>query len=101
MTGPVALPRTLDEAVGALRADPDAMVIAGGTDLMVEVNAGRRRPTTVVSLAGVDELRGWRREGDEVVVGAATTYRELEQPDFATLVPALAQAARTVGSPQI
>jgi CO/xanthine dehydrogenase FAD-binding subunit len=101
MTGPVALPRTLDEAVGALRDDPDALVIAGGTDLMVDVNAGRVRPTTVVSLAGVDELRGWRREGDEVVVGATTTYRALEQPDFAALVPALAQAARTVGSPQI
>ena len=101
MTGPVALPRTLDEAVGALRDDPDALVIAGGTDLMVDLNAGRVRPATVVSLAGVDELRGWRREDDEVVVGATTTYRALEQPDFAALVPALAQAARTVGSPQI
>ena len=101
MTGPVALPRTLDEAVEALRADPGALVVAGGTDVMVEVNAGRRRPTTVVSLSGVDELRGWRREGGEVVVGATTTYRALEQPEFAALVPALAQAARTVGSPQI
>ena len=101
MAGPVALPRTLDEAVEALRADPDALVIAGGTDLMVDINAGRCRPSTVVSLAHVDELRGWRREGDTVVIGATTTYRELEQPDFAALVPALSQASRTVGSPQI
>lgn len=94
-------PRTIQEAVDALGEHPDADVLAGGTDLMVEVNAGVRRPSTVVSLHRIDELRGWRRDGDEVELGAALTYRELEQGPLAELVPVLAQAARTVGSPQI
>jgi CO/xanthine dehydrogenase FAD-binding subunit len=55
----------------------------------------------VIALRRVDGLRGVRAEGDEVVIGAATTYRDLLAPDVAALVPALAQAARTVGSPQI
>jgi CO/xanthine dehydrogenase FAD-binding subunit len=101
MPGPVALPQSLDEAVEALRGDPGAMVLAGGTDLMVEVNAGRRRPATVVSLGRVPELKGWRREGDELVLGACLTYAEMERDELATLVPALGQAARTIGSPQI
>jgi CO/xanthine dehydrogenase FAD-binding subunit len=68
---------------------------------MVAVNAGRHVPGSVVSLRKVPELRGWRREGAEVVIGACVTYAEMEQGELAGLVPALAQAARTVGSPQI
>jgi CO/xanthine dehydrogenase FAD-binding subunit len=98
---PVTVARTLDEVYAALDADPDAKLLAGGTDLLVEVNMGRRRPVSVVALRNVAELRGWRQEGDTVVIGAGCTYREMEEPDFASLVPALSTAARTVGSPQI
>lgn len=101
MPAPVAVPRSLDAALRALAEAPDATVLAGGTDLMVEVNAGRRRPSSVVSLTRVPELAGWRREGDELVLGACLTYAEMERGELAALVPALAQAARTVGSPQI
>jgi CO/xanthine dehydrogenase FAD-binding subunit len=101
MSAPVAVPRSLAEAVRALDGDPDATVLAGGTDLMVDVNAGRRRLRSVVSLTRVPELGGWRREGDEVVLGACLTYADMERGELAELVPALAQAARTVGSPQI
>jgi len=97
----VARPRTVAEAVRALADDPDATVLAGGTDLMVDVNAGRVRPTSVVSLTRVDELTRWRREGETIVLGACVTYADLERGELATLLPALAQAARTVGSPQI
>ena len=101
MTGPVVLPRSIEETLDALEAAPDATILAGGTDLMVAVNAGTHRPETVVSLAGVPELRSWRREGDELVLGACVTYTEMEHGELAVLVPALCQAARTVGSPQI
>jgi CO/xanthine dehydrogenase FAD-binding subunit len=101
MNGPVVLPRSLDETVAALRETPGATILAGGTDLMVAVNAGSHRPEAVVSLARVPELRSWRREGDEVVLGACLTYTEMEQGELASLVPALSQAARTIGSPQI
>jgi CO/xanthine dehydrogenase FAD-binding subunit len=101
MPAPVALPRSLDAALGALAEAPDATVLAGGTDVMVEVNAGLRRPTAVVSLTRVPELAGWHREGGELVLGACLTYAEMERGELAALVPVLAQAARTVGSPQI
>jgi len=101
MSAPLAVPRSLAEALRALDDDLAATVLAGGTDLMVDVNAGRHRPTSVVSLTRVPELAGWRREGDEVVLGACLTYADMERGELATLVPALAQAARTIGSPQI
>jgi xanthine dehydrogenase iron-sulfur cluster and FAD-binding subunit A len=95
------MPGSLTEALGLLGDDPSLTVLAGGTDLMVELNYGRYRPGGVLSLRRVDELRGWRVEGSDVVLGAATTYTDLLQPDLARLLPALAQAARTVGGPQI
>jgi CO/xanthine dehydrogenase FAD-binding subunit len=96
-----ARPESVDEALRALADEPDALLLAGGTDLMVAVNAGRVRPRSVVSLTGVRELTGWRREVDEVVLGACLTYADIERGELTTLAPALAQAARTVGSPQI
>ena len=98
---PTLVPRRLPDALDALAADPSLTVLAGGTDLMVDLNYGRRRPTGVLSLRRVPELRGWRVEGDDVVLGAALTYTDLLAPDLAAFVPALAEAARTVGSPQI
>jgi CO/xanthine dehydrogenase FAD-binding subunit len=92
---------SLPDALAALSERPDAHVLAGGTDFMVEVNFGHRRPDHVIALGNVAELRGWRQEGDTVVLGAGLTYTEMLAPDFAALIPAMAQAARTVGSPQI
>ena len=98
---PVAVPETLEAALAALSADPAATVLAGGTDLMVEVNDGGRQLAHVVAIGRVPELGGVRVEGAEVVIGATTTFATLERPPVADLVPALAHAARTVGSPQI
>ena len=95
------LPDRLDDALAALAGDPPPTVLAGGTDLMVELNYGHRRPDTVLSLRRLAELRGRRYDGDAVVLGGATTYADLLEPEPAGLLPALAQAARTVGSPQI
>jgi len=97
----VVSPTRLDEALAAVAVDPSLAVIAGGTDLMVALNAGRERPAGLLSLRRVDELRGWRRDGDDLVIGAGVTYAELLDPALAELAPGLAQAARTVGSPQI
>jgi CO/xanthine dehydrogenase FAD-binding subunit len=99
-------PLSLDDAVAALRDHPDAVVLAGGTDLMVEVNGAHRRLTgdeTVVAVNRVSELRSWTHDPATATVriGAGVTYAELESEPLAGLLPALAQAARTVGSPQI
>jgi len=84
-------PTSLDEAVAAVAEG--AMPLAGGTDLMVEVNFGHVRPEHVVGLRRVDELQA--REGGRI--GAGVTWRRIEDHG----PRALAQAARTVGSPQI
>jgi CO/xanthine dehydrogenase FAD-binding subunit len=97
----VIVPESLEAALAALAAQPDATVLAGGTDLMVEVNDGRRVPTHVVAVGRLPELTGVRVDGSRVVIGAATTFGEIESGPVADLVPALAYAARTVGSPQI
>lgn len=99
----VLVPTSLDEALSALADRPDALVLAGGTDAMVEVNMGHRKPTDVVSVNRVSELRSWTFDpvAATVHIGAAVTYSEIMQSPLAALVPALAEAARTVGSPQI
>jgi len=100
----VLLPTEIDEAVSAL-ADRAFQVLAGGTDFMVEVNAGRRRPEKVLSVGRIPELRTWQpittSDGPAVRLGAMVTYTQMLAPKLAQLVPALAHAARTVGSPQI
>lgn len=97
----ILLPTTLDDACRAAADHPEATLLAGGTDLMVEVNAGHRRPTAVISLSGVDELRRWSVGPEEIEIGAGVTFTTIAGGDLAAALPALAMAARTVGSPQI
>lgn len=97
----VTVARNLAHALDVLDRDPGVTVLAGGTDLMVEINFGHSRPARVIAVDRVPELKGWQRYGSSVRIGAGVTYRELEQGELASLVPSLAQAARTVGSPQI
>jgi CO/xanthine dehydrogenase FAD-binding subunit len=97
----VLTPRTLEEAL-RVRADrPDAHPVQGGTDVLVELNFDRLRPPAILNLNEVEELRGWRRENRTLVLGAALTYTEAMESELAELLPALAEASRTVGSPQI
>ena len=96
----VARPTTLSGVFDALDELPDAHLLAGGTDLMVEVNFGHRRPASVVALRRVEELRGYQVLDDEVLLGSGVTWAEVEH-DLAGVLPGLAAAARTVGSPQM
>jgi CO/xanthine dehydrogenase FAD-binding subunit len=97
----VATPRTLEAALNALREAPDAHFLAGGTDFMVEVNAGHRRPGSVIALSRVPELRTISTTDTTMRIGAGVTYADFARPPIADVHPALAAAARTVGSPQI
>ena len=97
----VHTPRTLDEALRLKSELPEARVVQGGTDVLVELNFGRSRPEALVNLAELEELRGWSREADGVRLGAGLTYTEAMRAELAGLFPALAEASRTVGSPQI
>jgi CO/xanthine dehydrogenase FAD-binding subunit len=97
----VLTPRSLDDALRLKSERPDALPIQGGTDVMVALNFDRSRPETVLNLNEIGELRGYRREDGSLRLGAGVTYTELEHGELRDLLPALAEAARTVGSPQI
>lgn len=99
----VAIPTTLTEALVALQTMPDALFLAGGSDLMVEINFNRRKPIDVIALRRVSELKTWflSVDGKSLTIGAGVPYSAMEKGEIADLFPALAQAARTVGSPQI
>jgi CO/xanthine dehydrogenase FAD-binding subunit len=97
----VLTPRDLGEALRLRAEQPEALAIQGGTDVMVAVNFDRARPPAILNLNEVAELRGWSRENGAVRLGAGLTYTEAMEPELAELLPALAEASRTVGSPQI
>ena len=97
----VLTPRSLDEALRLKAEVPDAVAIQGGTDVMVDLNFDRVRPTALLNLNEVQELRGWTRTNGQLWLGAGLTYAEAMRRPLAELLPALAEAARTVGGPQI
>jgi CO/xanthine dehydrogenase FAD-binding subunit len=98
----VAIPLTIREALDALTSAPDARLIQGGTDMMVEINFNHLKPHNVIALRRVQELRNWTKNADgTITIGAGVPYQEMETGELKNLVPALAEAARTVGSPQI
>ena len=92
-------PKDLAEALSLKAVRPEAMPIAGGTDVMVAINFGHLRPTAMMDVSRLPELDVIRRDDGHVYVGAGVTYtrliRELED------IGPMLQAARTVGSPQI
>ncbi len=97
----VLTPRSLDEALQLKAEHPGSVPIAGGTDLMVELNFDRRRPDVILNLGEVAELRGFSHEDGLLRLGAGLTYAEAMAEPLRSLLPALAEASRTVGSPQI
>jgi CO/xanthine dehydrogenase FAD-binding subunit len=93
-------PRSWTDALAAKAERPDATPIAGGTDIMVELNFGRRRPAALLDLTRVPELAGWQRRDGVLRVGAGLSYARIVA-ELGELAPGLAKASRTVGSPQI
>jgi len=102
MEPPVTSPATLAEAFAVLAAD-GPRPIAGGTDLMVQLEAAvAEPPAAVLDLWRLDELRGMTYDGYEVSVGALTTYTQLRRsPVIRARLPALEEAAATIGAAQI
>jgi CO/xanthine dehydrogenase FAD-binding subunit len=93
------MPRALEEALELRAAHPEAVPIAGGTDVMVDLNFDRSRPEVMIDVSRLPELNTWRREDGNLFLGAGLTYTRAlhELPEMR----ALAQASRSVGSPQI
>jgi CO/xanthine dehydrogenase FAD-binding subunit len=97
----ILTPRSLNEALMMKSDQPDALPIQGGTDVMVELNFDRIRPVTILNLHEIAELKGYHHEDGRLRLGAGLTFCELERGTLADELPALAEASRTVGSPQI
>ncbi|WP_329047201.1 FAD binding domain-containing protein [Amycolatopsis sp. NBC_01488] len=93
-------PASLADALAARAANPGAVPIAGGTDVMVEINFDHRRPGALLDLGRVAELHEHGTDGGRIRIGAAVPYTRIIA-ELGTKLPGLAMAARTVGSPQI
>jgi CO/xanthine dehydrogenase FAD-binding subunit len=93
-------PATLAGALEAKAGRPEAVPVAGGTDVMVEINFGQRRPAALLDLTRAAELDEAGRDGGLLRVGAGVSYARI-MGEFSGPLPGLAMAARTVGSPQI
>ncbi|MGW3962803.1 FAD binding domain-containing protein [Amycolatopsis sp. NPDC005003] len=93
-------PASLADALAARAANPGAVPIAGGTDVMVELNFDHRRPEALLDLGRVAELHEHGTDGGRIRIGAAVPYARIIT-ELGAQLPGLAMAARTVGSPQI
>jgi CO/xanthine dehydrogenase FAD-binding subunit len=93
-------PSSWTEALQIKSAHPEAMPIAGGTDVMVEINLDRNRPAALIDLTRISELAEWGMEAGSLRIGAGVTYARVID-ELGAFLPGLAMASRTVGSPQI
>jgi CO/xanthine dehydrogenase FAD-binding subunit len=93
-------PRTLADALAAKSEYPAAVPIAGGTDVMVELNFDKHRPEVLLDLTRIEDLAEWSQDEDRIRLGSGVTYTRIIE-ELGDLLPGLAMASRTVGSPQI
>lgn len=93
-------PASWEEALAAKAEHPTAVPIAGGTDVMVEINFDHRRPDVMLDLNRIGELQEWEVTEETVRLGASVPYTRIME-HLRSELPGLALAAHTVGSPQI
>jgi len=93
-------PSTMADALAAKTEYPGAVPVSGGTDVMVELNFDRHRPIALIDLTRVPELSQWSRDDGRIRLGSGVTYTRIID-ELGGLLPGLAMASRTVGSPQI
>lgn len=93
-------PASWEEALAAKAEHPTAVPIAGGTDVMVEINFDHRRPEYLLDLNRIAELREWAVGEETVQLGASVPYTQIME-ELRTELPGLALASHTVASPQI
>ncbi len=95
-------PSSVADAVKLLSADPEARPISGGQTLLPALKHRLNRPTSLVDLSGIAELKGIKREGDKITVGALTRHIEVQNnPDIKAAIPALAYMATVIGDIQV
>jgi len=95
-------PTSIADAVKILAADPDAKPVSGGHTLLPALKHRLNQPSALVDLSGIAELRGIRREGDTIIIGAMTKHGEVAESDIVkSAIPALAHMAGSIGDTQV
>lgn len=97
-------PTSLDRALLDLKEHaPSARVIAGGTDLLLDLQQGRETPVeTLVDISSIDELAGIYKEEDRLIIGAAATHQEIiSSPEAKKHAQCLVEACSLIGGPQV
>jgi carbon-monoxide dehydrogenase medium subunit len=95
-------PATVADAVQLIQSDPDAKILAGGTDLLVQYRAGVRQPTAFVDVKRIPDLIAISLDADGLRLGAAASAAAIgEQPEIKRLWPGLSEAVHLIGSTQI
>lgn len=94
---------SIEEAIRALAADEKAMIISGGSDVLVQIREGRLAGASLVSIHGIKELKGVHMEDDgTIVIGAATTFSHVTYDDIVeNYIPILGHAVDQAGGPQL
>lgn len=95
-------PASLAEASAFLAEDPDAVFLAGGQTLLVQIERRQRHPSALVDIRGLPALRGIALEGASLRIGAGTTHAEMAaDPVLRRALPGLAALAGGVGDPAV
>ncbi len=94
---------SVEDAVRLRTENPQAVIISGGSDVLISIRAGGLAGCDLISIFGLDEIRGVSLDDDgSIRIGAVTSFTEIEQdPLIRELIPVLGEAAGTVGGPQV
>ena len=95
-------PKSVADAVALLAADPDARVLSGGTDLIVQMKSGRVAPTSIIDIKRIGGMIGVRQDSSGFKIGAATPCTALKDDKaLAAAWPGVVEAANLIGSVQV
>jgi aerobic carbon-monoxide dehydrogenase medium subunit len=95
-------PRSVADAVKAIAADGDAKLVAGGMTLVPTLKQRLAKPSALIDLGGIAELKGVKREGNAIVIGAMTKHIDVaDSPEVRSAIPALADLASHIGDPAV
>jgi carbon-monoxide dehydrogenase medium subunit len=95
-------PTTVADAVKLMAADPDARPISGGQTLLPALKHRLNKPTSLIDLSAIAELKGVKREGGKIVIGAMTKHVDVaNSPEVKAAIPALALLASGIGDNQV
>lgn len=94
---------SIEDAVNALMDNPNAVLISGGSDVLIQIREGRHGGKDLISIHGISELKGIHMEADgAIVIGGGTTFSNIaNHPDVLQWIPVLGEAVDQIGGPQI